>query len=137
MSNLRAHPAPKPRISEKIRAAIDARVRQGMSVSAAAEAAGLSRNGLAKALRRPAVQEHEQAVREAFVAETLASRALVAARALQTAIDLLENAKSESVRARMVELLLSHLPDAPQSPSATAPRPTGAGGYTYARPTGE
>lgn len=137
MTHLRALPAPKPRISEKIRLAIGARVRQGLSITAAAEAAGMSRNGLAKALRRVAVQEHEQAMREAFVAETAASRALVAALALKVALDLLQNAKSEAVRARMVELLIAHLPDAPQLPASAPNRAPGAGGYTYSRPTGE
>jgi hypothetical protein len=105
MSNVRALPAPKPRISAKVRAAVDARVRQGLSIAEAAKAASLSKNGFAKALKRPAVQDHLQEVQRAFVAEAEASRALLKVRALEVAADLMMNAKSEAVRARMVEFL--------------------------------
>ncbi len=107
MTNVRALPAPKSRTSAKVRAAIDARVRQGLSIAEAAKAAGLSKNGFAKALKRPAVQENLQEVQRAFVAEAEASRALLKVRALEVAADLMMNAKSEAVRARMVEFLAS------------------------------
>lgn len=105
MSSLSTHTAQKPRISVKIRTAIEARVRQGLGVAAAAEAAGMSRNGFAKALKRPAVQEHLWKMQAAFVAEIEASRAVYKAQALEAALDLMKNAQSETVRARMIEFL--------------------------------
>ena len=105
MSKLHSLPAPAPRISQRVRDAVHYRVHEGLSLVAAAEKAGLSRNGFAKALKRPAVQDLLRQVQEAFVLETEASRSVYKARALEVALDLMMNAKSETVRARMVEFL--------------------------------
>lgn len=122
-----------PRISTKVRAAVDARVCQGLSIAAAAEAAGMSRNGFAKALKRPAVQEHLRQVQEAFVAETEASRAVYKARALEAALDLMQNAQSETVRARMIEFLAGD-GKSPQIAVQVDARPHFGGAYEYVRP---
>ena len=105
MSKVHAFPTPAPRISAKVRDAVEFRVREGLSIAVAAEKAGLSRNGFAKALKRPAVQDLVRQVQEVFVIESEAARAVFKAQALEVALDLMLNAKSESVRARMVEFL--------------------------------
>jgi len=105
MSNVQALHAPKPRISANVRAAVKFRVREALSIAEAARRAGMSKNGLAKALKRPAVQEYLHEEQRAFVAEVEASRAVYKVRALEVALDLMLNAKSEAVRARMVEFL--------------------------------
>ncbi|WP_457650684.1 hypothetical protein [Profundibacter sp.] len=134
MSKIHSLPAPKARISAKVRKAIEARVRQGASISAAAKHAGMSRNGFAKALLRPPVQEHLRKTQEAYVIEVEASRAVFQARAFEVALELMTTAKSEAVRARMAEFLATggkaggsvnvHV-DARQMPIA---------GYEYVRP---
>ncbi|MEO1138124.1 MAG: hypothetical protein AAFW87_01600 [Pseudomonadota bacterium] len=88
-----------------MRLAVAARVCEGLSIAAAAEKAGLSRNGFSKALKRPEVQQHLQQVQAAYLAEVDAKRALFKSRALEVAADLMMNAKSETVRLRAAEFL--------------------------------
>ena len=93
------------RISSKLRTAIRLRARQGIPIAEACERAGCSESGWHKAMKRGHVQ--------AFLADELAVAAaeiddmrLSARRvALESALDLMKNAKSETVRARMVEFL--------------------------------
>lgn len=124
---------PKPRISEKVRAAVDARVRQGLSIAKAAEAAGMSKNGFGKALKRPAVQQHLREVQAAFVAEIEASRAAYKAQALEVARDLMLNAKTESIRARMAEFLAGEA-KTPQVAVQIDARPQISNGYEFVQP---
>ncbi len=105
MTQLATVPAPKPRISAKVRRALELRVREGLSIRAAAQGAGMSEQGFHKALKRPAVKDELQAMQARFVAEVEASRSLYKARAFEVALDLMMNAKSETVRARMAEFL--------------------------------
>ena len=105
MSKIHSLPAPKTRVSAKVRKAIEARVRQGASIAVAAKHAGMSRNGFAKALLRPPVQEYLRKTQEAYVIEVEASRAVFQARAFEVALELMTTAKSEAVRARMAEFL--------------------------------
>lgn len=95
----------KPRISRKLRQAIEIRVRKGATIAAACEEAGLSSAGWYKAMQRPAVIELLQDTQDRFVSEVNAGRAHMKARALKVAEDLMHNAKSENVRARMAEFL--------------------------------
>lgn len=50
MSQIQALPAPKPRISAKLRKSIELRIRKGMKISDACEEAGLSCAGYYKAM---------------------------------------------------------------------------------------
>lgn len=125
--------APKPRVSQKIRDAIRYRVREGLSIKAAAEKADMSRNGFAKALRRSHVAELLEREQEAYVLESAAVRATYRARALDLAMDLAKNAKSETVRARMIEFLASE-PKAPQVAVKIDNAPKILPGYTYVPP---
>jgi hypothetical protein len=133
MSNLRALPAPPARLSAALRRAIDVRVRKGASITEACREAGLSTAGWHKAMKRPPVQEHLRAVQAAFVAEAEGRRAVLRARALEVAADLMMNATSEAIRARMVEFLAA---DAKVSPVAVHvdARRIEAPGYAYVRP---
>lgn len=96
---------PPARISAKVRRALELRVREGQTIRAAAQGAGMSEQGFHKALKRPAVRDLMQRMQERFVTEVEASRALFKARAFEVAFDLMMNAKSETVRARMCEFL--------------------------------
>ena len=95
----------KPRISAKLRLAIDIRVRKGCTITEACEGAGISPAGWHKAMKRPAVQALLQNVQQRFVSEVNAGSAHRKAQALKVAVDLMHNAKSETVRARMAEFL--------------------------------
>ncbi|SFR98438.1 hypothetical protein [Yoonia litorea] len=95
----------KPRISKKLRQAIEIRVRKGATILAACEEAGLSPAGWYKAMQRPAVVDLLQEVQNRFVSEVSAGSAHRKARALKVAEDLMHNARSENVRARMAEFL--------------------------------
>lgn len=122
-------PAQKP-ISAKVRRAVAARVREGCSVSAAAERAGLSRNGFAKALKRPEVQDYLREVQAAYVSEVDASRSFYKARALEVAMDLMMNASSENVRLRAAEFLAGD----GKAPQVAVHVDARGGGYEYAQP---
>ena len=131
MTKLHALPV-KARISPRVRAAVEVRVKEGLSIEAAAARAGLSRNGFFVALKGPAVQDLVRQVQEAFVAEVGASKALYKARALEVALDLMLNAKSEAIRARMVEFLAG---DGKQRQAAVhIDARHDHAGYEYARP---
>ena len=78
-----------------------------LACALAAEAVGMSANGFHKALKRTAVQDHLREVQQAFVLEVEGSKAVYKARAMEVALDLLNNANSETVKARMVEFFLS------------------------------
>lgn len=127
--------APKrpARLSQKVRAAVEAIVTEGRNITQAAEVAGMSRNGLMKALKRPEVREFVEDRQARFIADVEGKRALYKARALDVALDLMLNAKSESVRARMAEFLAA---DAKVSPVAVHidARSVQPVGYQYRRP---
>lgn len=98
----------KSRISPKIRAAIDLRVKKGLSLEAAAEQAGLSRYGFQKALKRPAVADLLAEVQNRFLAEVNGKRAILSARALDIAADMLNNEETDSkTKLRLIELLMA------------------------------
>jgi hypothetical protein len=133
MSNLRALPAPPPRLSAALRRAIDLRIRKGATIAEACREGGLSTAGWHKAQKRPAVQDHIRAVQAAFVAEGDGLRAFARRRAIEVALDLMLTAKSEAIRARMCEFLAA---DAKVSPVAVHvdARTIEAPGYAYVRP---
>lgn len=99
-------PRPEPRISPKVRDAIEARVCKGLSIAAAAEEAGLSRTGFAKALQRPAVADLLSQTQARFVAEVNSKRALHRARALDVAMEMLNSDKTDDrVKVKLIEIL--------------------------------
>lgn len=101
------HPASPVRISAKIRQAMDLVARQGFSIVKACEEAGCSPAGYHKAMKREGVAKHFRELQERFILELDHSRAFAKRLAVDVGIDLMENSKSETVRARMVEFFLS------------------------------
>lgn len=122
------------RMSQKVRAALEAMVTEGRNITQAAEAAGMSRNGLHKALKRAEVRAYLEERQKRFIADMDGKRALYKAQALEAALDLMLNSKNESIRARMIEFLAS---DAKVSPVAVHidARSVQPVGYQYRRPS--
>ncbi len=134
MSKILALAPKRPaRMSQKVRAAVEAIVMHGMNHTQAAEFAGMSRNGLQKALKRPEVKDLIEDRRARLVAEFDSNRAFYRARALEEGYKLMLEAKSESVKARLIEFLAS---DAKVSPVAVHidARSVQPVGYQYRRP---
>lgn len=107
MTKLTTVPVPKPRISSKLRRAIELRVRHGLTIEKACAEAAMSPAGYYKAMKRTAVKEHFEEVQQAYILETEQLRSMAKARAIEVALDLMHNAKSEAIRARMAEFLAS------------------------------
>jgi hypothetical protein len=125
--------SPRPvRMSQKLRAAIDARESEGLTVAAACEKAGLSQAGYFAAMKRPAVQAYRQKVQAQLLTELASVRALCVSLALKTGMDLMLNAKSESIRARMVELFAGDPKTTPVVLQVDARQQSA--GYTYPNP---
>jgi len=125
-------PSRIPRISSKVRAAIDHRVRKGSSIDAAAQAAGMSRNGFAKALKRPEVAALLAETQERFVAEVASQRAFLRARACEVAGEMLATTKDERVKLKLIEMLMSDGKGPMVAVSVDAR--TSSPGYEYVRP---
>jgi hypothetical protein len=134
MSKLVALPPRPARLSAKLRSAIEAHVTQGLSIAAACEHAGMSRAGYHKAMQRPVVRYYLETVQTRFVGDVKAKRALYQARALEVALDLMLNSKSEVIRARMVEFLASDAKVSPVAVHVDARQVQAAPGYVYQRP---
>lgn len=123
---------PRPvRMRAALRHAIDLRVKQGMTIAAACEEAGMSPQGFHKAMKRPPVRDYFQTVQLEFVASIESNRAIYKARALEVGMELMLNSKSEAVRARMVEFFAS---DGKVSPVSVHIDARQTGGYEYTRP---
>lgn len=129
MSQISATPAPQPRISQKLRKAIELRVRKGLTVAAACEDAGMSQSGYFAAMKKTHVREfYENAVAQ-FVQESDGLRARAKIIAIQQALELMRTAKSETVKARMVEFLAGDTKAPTVSVNVDARAP--ARGYEY------
>ena len=126
--------APKrpARLSQKLREAIRMTVVEDLSIVAACERAGMSRQGYHKAMKRAAVRDHLRTVQQDFIETADARRAYLKARALEVALDLMLNSKSEAIRARMVEFLASDAKVSPVAVHIDARQPFA--GYVYKRP---
>ena len=107
MKTLAIHPPAKPRVSAKLRQAMRNRIRGGMTIAAACEEAGFSTSGWHKAMGRQAVRDAFAEEQADYISEADLLRVSSRVRALEVALDLMQNAKSETVRARMAEFLLS------------------------------
>jgi hypothetical protein len=107
MTNIIALPPRPTRISAKLRCALVLMARQGLSQTEAAKQAGMSRQGLAKALGRAVVRDLLEVEKARFIAEADGMRVWAKARAIEVAMELMTTAKSEAVRARMCEFLAS------------------------------
>lgn len=124
------------RLSQKLRTAIDLRVRKGKTIAEACREAGLSISGWHKAMARAEVRLHVNDIMTRFVAEAGVRRAALRLEAMEVAANLLQNAQSETTKVRLIELLLSDGKSAGVSVHVDA-RQVGAqdaGVYSYSRP---
>ena len=126
---------PRPiRLRNALRLTIDLRVKQGLTIAAACEEAGMSPQGYHKAMKRPAVRDYLQTVQLEFIASVEGDKAIYKARAFEVGMDLMMNSKSETVRARMVEFFASDGKVSPVSVHIDARQPRG---YEYVHPSQE
>ena len=123
---------PRPiRLRNALRLTIDLRVKQGLTIAAACEEAGMSPQGYHKAMKRPAVLYYLKTVQLEFIASVEGDKAIYKARAFEVGMDLMLNSKSEAVRARMVEFFAGDRKVSPVSVHIDARQPRG---YEYAHP---
>ncbi|WP_162685474.1 hypothetical protein [Roseovarius amoyensis] len=100
-------------------------------IQEACRRAGIKYSAWHKAMAKPHVQALLEKMKTEYIqqVETMAERHK--ARALEIAADLLENAESEAVKARMVEFFRR---EASPAASITINNTVNSGGYEYARP---
>ncbi|MFZ1726708.1 MAG: hypothetical protein WBO29_11055 [Albidovulum sp.] len=108
-------------------------MRENLSIAAAAEKAGLSRNGFAKALKRIVVQDLIRAEQERMARDVDHLRAVARLRALEVARDILETG-SENAKLRVIDLLLREGKAATEVNVSVDARQKDRGGYEYVRP---
>lgn len=127
----------KVRVSDKIKHAVALIARNGLSQVDAAKAAGLSRQGLNEALKRPEVATLLHSARAALEGDITRLRQIGRLAAIETAMQLMRDSKDEKIRARMAEFLAGEAKGgAPVHVSLDlrhSPQPTG---YVYERPAG-
>ena len=92
----------------------------------------MSRNGFAKALKRPEVAALLAETQERFVAEVASQRAFLRARACEVAGEMLATTKDERVKLKLIELLMSDGKGPTVAVNVDAR--TGSPGYEYVRP---
>lgn len=127
-------PSPPSRLSEKLRRAIEIRVTTGVTINEACAQAGISPQGYYKALARPAVREHYEAVQRQFVADSDQLRAGAKVLALAVAVKLMTETKDEKVKARMCEFLAGDGRTPTVQVSIDARQHLPASNYTFVRP---
>lgn len=118
------------RISARVSQALDLIATQGMSLTKIAETVQMDRTALWKALQKENVQAELEQRKARYITAQTAMKGTLKARALEVAADLMENASSEAVRARMVEFLAGESKSGP-SVSVTV---NNGGGYEFAPP---
>jgi hypothetical protein len=123
----------KGRISPEIRKAIKLRVEEGHTITQACAAAGICEAAWYKAMKRPHVAAYIESESLRFIREVDRRRARYKAQALEIGAHLLHNAKSEQVKARMVEFFAGEAKQALVSIDLSG-NPRAASGYAYRRP---
>lgn len=108
-------------------------VTKGATQRAAALHCGMNERAFSKALRKPHVEAFKQQQEALFLNEIAGLKKLSSALAYQTGMDLMHNAKSESVKARMVELFRDEGPRGPQV-AVNIQQNIGTQGYEYVPP---
>ncbi|WP_137110006.1 hypothetical protein [Rhodobacter sp. SY28-1] len=122
------------RISKKFRAVLRLHEIEGMSVTDACAKVGYSRAAYYKARKAPDVQELIRELRRELVETAEAKKAYLKVKALEVGLDLMLNAKNETIRARMVEFLGSDAKVSPVSVHVDARQVEVPSGYRYIRP---
>jgi hypothetical protein len=88
----------------------------------------MSENGLYMARTKPHVQAFIDQEKQGFIAEVEAMKAPIRAQAIEIGKDLMRNAKSEAVKARMVEFFAR---EPERAPSVVVQNHIHAGTYAY------
>ena len=123
--------AQPPRLRAPLRRAIDEIVWKGRTQRDAAKEAGMNETALGRALQRPHVAAYVEALKAQSVIDADKLKTQARAIAIQTGIELLRDAKSEAVKARMVEFFAG---EAKAGTSVAVQVNVDRGGYEYARP---
>lgn len=134
MTNLIPLPNRPSRLSEKLRRAIEVKITTGATINDACAQAGISPQGYHKALRRPSVREHFEAVQRKFVADSEQMRAHARVLAIAVAVDLMTNSKDEKIRARMAEFLAGDGKAPAVAVNIDARQAMPAAAYTFIKP---
>lgn len=95
--------APAPRMRPALRNAVAIIVEEGRTQREAAQRAGLDEKSLSRALKRPAIAAYLEAQKAALALDADTLKAQARRMAIRVGVQLLHDAKSEQVRARMVE----------------------------------
>lgn len=124
--------APKaPRMRPALRKAVLLIAEQGRTQRDAAERAGMNEKSLSRALKRPEIANYLEYAKALAVCDADQLKGQAKAIAIRVGIDLLHDAKSEAVRARMVEFFAGET----RQPSVAVQINNGpSGGYVYRRP---
>lgn len=138
---IKSKPGPRPdghhSIRPALRRAIDEIAISGLSIREAATRAGMSESALSLALRKPHVRDALQAVQADALTDLSKLTAQARVAAIRQGIELMNSAKSEVIRAKMVELFNPREPSATPRKAASAPifEPASpSNGYTYTKP---
>lgn len=129
-----AHQRPA-RMSKKFREVLRLHEIEGMSVTDACAKVGYSRAAFYKACKNPAVKDLIREMRRELIEATEAKKSYLKSKALEVALDLMLNSKSEAIRARMVEFLASEAKVSPVAVHIDARQAEPAAGYIYSRPS--
>lgn len=98
-------PVYKRPVPKRTREAIRLRIREGMSWAECAQRVNMAQSSLFKAIKQPHVKALMIQLKDEFIQDVAEMRAPYKAQAFEVARELLHNAKSEAVKARMVEFL--------------------------------
>ena len=126
--------AKPPRMHAGTREAIELLVRTGMTQRWCAQQAGIDENSLSRALKKPHIAKYyeEQQILALQDLKTIRKRGEIAA--INTGIELMQNAESEAVRARMVEFFGRGAINPSPSTVVNVQNNVGSTGYEMARP---
>lgn len=118
-----------PRISTAMRKAVQLYVIKGNTIAEACAAAGLAEATWHKNMKRPHVVQLLENTKAEYIQQVETLKARHKARAYEVAVELLEGANSEAVKARMVEFLAG---GSKPSTSVTINNSINSSGYEYA-----
>ena len=122
--------AKAPKMTRKVAAAVRILATTGKTQTEAAEIVGMNNSALSRALARDGVREYLEAQKALHCITSASLREHGKRTALRVGIELLENAKSEQVRARMVEFFAGEARGPAVAVQVNVPPATG---YNYPR----
>ena len=121
-----------PRMRKELRKAISLIVTQGYTQRRAAQVAGMNEHSLSRALARPPIAAEVERLKALEILDAKGLRRQAKAIAIQQGLELMTSAKSEAVRARMVEFFAGDPKPGTQINVQT--NVSGGGGYAYPPP---